>query len=108
MAHKNLRIAGTRYLPMRVWDGEQHRVRVRFRKRLHVPRDRGTLHTIICRATGYRGTRHLTEARAMKGNWHSLDIGRRTLAKRFMIEIEGLAALGIVEVMLDGKLVQLA
>lgn len=108
MRSKKLRIPGTRYCPMTVWNGEYHRVRIRFRNKRQIPRDRGTVHTIVSRAANYRGTRRLTIDRASRGKWHAVDIGRRALAKRFMIEIELLAVLGIVEIELDGHVVAIA
>lgn len=93
---------------MNVWNGEDHRVRIRFRDKRQVARDRGTVHTIISRAASYRGTRRLTIDRACRGKWHTFKIGRRKLAKRFLIEIELLARLGIVEVELDGHVVEMS
>jgi hypothetical protein len=93
---------------MTVWNGEYHRVRIRFRKNHQIERDRGTVHTIVSRAVNFRGTRRLTIERASRGKWHVIDIGRRSLARRFMVEMELLAVLGIVEIELDGHHVAIA
>lgn len=105
MRSKHLGISGTCYTPMTVWNGENHRVRIRFRNARHISRDRGTVHTIVQRAAGFNGTRRLTLKRAARGKWHEVSIGRRKLAKRLMIEIEPLVVLGIVEIELDGCMV---
>jgi hypothetical protein len=105
MRSKTLRIPCTQYGPMAVWNGNYHRVRIRFRDKRHIQRDRGTLHTIISRAASFKATRRLTIDRTSRGKWHTLDIGNRALAKRFMVEIELLVIHRIVEVELDGNVV---
>ena len=107
MTIRRLKIPGTVYRRMTVLDGAHHRVRVRFVDASNIGRDRGTLHTIICRAAGYRGTRRLTERRAAKGRWHVVDIGRRDLTRRMMVDLEPLAVSGVLEFELDGRLVRL-
>src|ERR1043165_1637010 len=47
-------ISGTGYLPMRVWDGERHRVRFRFRERRDVSRNRGFAHVCVQTAAADR------------------------------------------------------
>ena len=91
MRSRKLRIAGTRYNPITVWNGERHRARIRIRDPRQLARDRGTLHTIFSRAANFRATRGLTLKRAARGQWHVVEIGRRDLARRLLIEIEMLA-----------------
>lgn len=108
MRSRRLTIVGTRYAPMSVWNGEYHCVRIRFRDTTRVASDRGTVHTIVQRAANFTAARRLTVKRASRGKWHSVEIGRRSLARRLMFEIEPLAARGVVEVELDGHLVEIA
>lgn len=107
MRSKTLTISGTRYAPMTVWNGEYHYVRIRFRDTTRVASDRGTVHTIVQRAANFTAARRLTVKRASRGKWHAVEVGRRSLARRLMFEIEPLAAQGIVEIELDGCLVEL-
>lgn len=103
MTSKRRTIVGTSYAPMLVWNGEYHRVRIRFRNRRNISRNRGFAHVCVQNAAGFQATRRLTIERAYRGKWHSFDIGRRRLARRFMIEIEPLVLLGAVEVEMDGE-----
>lgn len=107
MRSKTLIIPGTRYAPMTVWNGEYHYVRIRFRDITRVASDRGTVHTIVQRAANFTAARRLTVRRASRGKWHAVEVGKRSLARRLMFEIEPLAAQGIVEIELDGCLVKL-
>lgn len=107
MQFKKLRIPGTLYKSMKVRDGERHQVRIRFRDTTRVECDRGTVHTIVQRAANFTAARRLTIDRALRGKWHTVDIGRRSLTRRLMVEIEDLATRGVVEVELDGYVVKL-
>ena len=107
MHSKVLTIDGTRYAPLTVWDGEYHYVRIRFRSITRIESNRGAIHTIVQRAANFTAARRLNVESAMRGKWHVVEIGRRSLAKRLMFEIEPLTAQGIVEVELDGHLVKI-
>ncbi|MDY0969139.1 hypothetical protein [Sphingomonas sp. CFBP9021] len=102
MGSRQLSIAGTSYSKIDVWNGEYHDVAVRFRKTTTLVRDRGYVHVCAQNAGGFSATRRLTLARAMRGKWHRFDIKRRDLARRFLIEIEPLVALGVVDLKFDG------
>lgn len=102
MGSKYLSIGGTAYSAFEVWNGDFHSVEVRFRNRTTVSRDRGFVHVCAQNAGGFNATRRLTLARAMRGKWHRFDIKRRQLARRFLLEIEHLVAMGAVDVRFDG------
>jgi hypothetical protein len=108
MRSRKLTIDGTRYAPMTVWNGEYHYVRIRFLDTTRIASNRGNIHTIVQRAANFTAARRLSVKRALRGKWHSVEVGRRSLAKRLMFEIEPLIAQGIVEVELDGHLVEIA
>lgn len=107
MTSQKLNIAGTSYRAMRVWDGEHHNARFRFRDCQQLSRDRGFAHVCAQNAGGFRATRGLTLRRAESGRWHRLDIGRRGLARRFLVEIEPLVAGGIIQLEFDGKRIRI-
>lgn len=105
MKSKLRTIAGTAYAPMRVWEGDYHSVRMRFRTRRHLKRDRGFAHVCVQNAAGFGGTRRLTKRRAYRGKWHAFEIHRRGLARQFLIDVELLVLQGAVEIELDGEIV---
>lgn len=107
MGFLRLTIPGTAYRRMFVLDGPRHRVRFRLVDGTNVGRDRGTLHAIACRAAGFSATRRLTERRASRGRWHAVEVGRRDLTRRMLVDLEPLALQGIVEIELDGRRVGL-
>lgn len=108
MRSRTLTINGTCYAPMTVWNDERHLVRIRLRDTTRVVCDRGTVQTIVQQAANFTAARRLTIQRASLGKWHTVDVVRRSLARRPMFEIEPVAAQGIVEVELDGRLVEIA
>lgn len=101
MGSKRLSITGTP-LAFEVWNGDHHNVEIRFRNSATIVRDRGYVHVCAQNAGGFNATRRLAIARAMRGKWHRFDIKCRPLARRFLIEIEHLVAMGNVEVRFDG------
>jgi hypothetical protein len=102
-----LTISGTAYLPFDVWTGDFHRVAVRFCRPETIGRDRGCVHVCAQNAGGYVATRRLTLSRARQGKWHRFDIKRRHLARRFLVEIEPLVALGVVDIRFDGRRIRI-
>ncbi len=102
MGSKFLSISGTSYSRFEVWNGDYHNVEVRFRSRSTIVRDRGYVHVCAQSAGGFSATRRLTLDRARRGKWHHFEIKRRDLARRFLLEIEPLVALGIVDLKFDG------
>lgn len=107
MTSRQLKIAETAYRRFKVWNGDYHHVRFRFRNRNHIKRDRGLMHVHVQNASGFNGTRRLTSSRAACGKWHSFEIGRRGLARDFLIDIEPLVLAGIIQVEFDGERLRL-
>ena len=102
MRSRSLAIAGTSYPRFEVWNGQRHEVAIRFRQADTIVRDRGCVHVCAQNAAGFRATRRLTLERALRGKWHRFEIGRRDLARRFLVEIEPLVSLGLVDLKFDG------
>ncbi len=105
MMTRRLRIVGSAYRRMNVWDGDYHELAIRILDRSAATR--WCAQSPVQNAAGFGVLEGMTDAAAYRRRWHRFPVKRRRLARRFMVQIEPLVIAGLVAVELDGERVRI-
>jgi hypothetical protein len=97
----------SQYQALKVSGEDKHNVFVQVTDRRQPEEARWYLQWPMLRAAGGRCLKGFKNEAARRGAWHRFSV-RRTLLRRFLLDIEHLVAQGRVVVEVDGRLVRIA
>ena len=96
------------FQPLRVHSGSKHSVHIRVNDARRPEEARWFTQFAVQRAASFRALKGFDDSAARNQNWHTFQVSRTFLIRRFLRDVESLIAAGRLDVKVDGTKVRIA